>query len=137
MTERERLIELLNNSLTGSVGLSSVLSTSIADYLLANGVIIPPCKVGDDVWVIDREDGEAVGVSCVLFLAKSKGCIIATAQINDYDLDEIIEYHINETQDEYDTNLMVYSDDDCFLTREEAEKALKRGIENENHNRNT
>lgn len=137
MTERERLIELLNNSLTGSVGLSSVLSTSIADYLLANGVIIPPCKVGDDVWVIDREDGEAVGVSCVLFLAKSKGCIIATAQINDYDLDKIIEYHINETQDEYDTNLMVYPDDDCFLTREEAEKALKEGIENENHNRNT
>lgn len=125
MTERERLVELLNNSLTGSVGLSSLLSESIADYLLANGVIIPPCKIGDDVWVIDREDGEAVGVSCVIFLAKSKGCIIATAHINDYDIDETIYYHIDETQDEYDTDLMVYSDDDCFLTREEAEKALE------------
>lgn len=42
MTERERLIVLLNNSLTGSVGLSSLLSESIADYLLVNGVIVPP-----------------------------------------------------------------------------------------------
>lgn len=52
--ERERLIELLNNSLTGSVGLSSVLSTSIADYILANGVIVPPCKVGDTVYYVNR-----------------------------------------------------------------------------------
>ena len=44
MTEHERLIELLNNSLTGSVGLSSVLSTSVADYQLENNVIVPPCK---------------------------------------------------------------------------------------------
>lgn len=50
MAERERLIELLNNSLTGSVGLSSLLSESIADYLLTNGVIVPPCKVGDMVY---------------------------------------------------------------------------------------
>ena len=48
MTERERLIRLLNNSLTGSVGLSSMLSENIADYLLANGVIVPPCSVKDE-----------------------------------------------------------------------------------------
>ena len=36
--ERERLIELLNYSLTGSVGLSE----SIADYLLANNVRCMP-----------------------------------------------------------------------------------------------
>lgn len=60
MTERERLIELLNNSLTGSVGLSSVLSTSIADYLLANGVIVPPFKVGDIIYEVcgRRKNGE-------------------------------------------------------------------------------
>ena len=132
MTERERLIELLKNNYSCRIedckkcGLcDKCFIYREADYLLANGVIVPPCKVGDDVWVIDREDGEAVGVSCVMFLAKSKGCIIATAQINDYDLDEIIEYHIIETQDNIDTDLMVYSDDDCFLTREEAERALK------------
>lgn len=126
MTERERLVELLNK-VGGNIlefPTENFIET-LADYLLANGVIVPPCKVGDDVWVIDRENGEAVGVSCVMFLAKSKGCIIATAQINDYDLDEIIEYHIIETQDNFDTDLMVYSDDDCFPTREEAERALK------------
>ena len=90
-----------------------------------NQIIVPPCKVGDTIWVIDREDGEAVDISGVKFLAKSKGCIIATTQINDYDLNEIIGFHINETQDNFDTHLMVYSDDDCFLTREEAERRLK------------
>ena len=25
-----------------------------ADYLLENGVIVPPCKVGDKVWIKDR-----------------------------------------------------------------------------------
>jgi hypothetical protein len=24
----------------------------IADHLIANGVIIPPCKIGDDIWVL-------------------------------------------------------------------------------------
>ena len=53
MTERERLIELIKNS--------DVLQCcchyndfdryckQIADYLLKNGVIVPPCKVGDMV----------------------------------------------------------------------------------------
>ena len=49
MTERERLIELIDNAPPeyekGSEG--------IADYLLANGVTVPPCKVGDMVYVVD------------------------------------------------------------------------------------
>ena len=49
MTDRERLIELMSNS-----GCSADLETyqDLADYLLANGVIVPPCKVGDTVYVI-------------------------------------------------------------------------------------
>ncbi|MGN0451070.1 MAG: hypothetical protein ACI4FN_02985, partial [Acutalibacteraceae bacterium] len=98
----------------------------IADYLIANGAILPPCKVGEGIWVIDREDGEAVDISRVMFLAKSKGCIIATPWINDFDIDETIEFHINETQNNFETDLEVYPDEDCFLAREEAEKALER-----------
>lgn len=128
MTERERLIELIEREI--DVKNTGINVEWLADYLLENGVIVPPCKVGDTVWVIEREYGEAVDVSGVIFLAKSKGCIIATAHVNKYDIDETIYYHINETQDEYDTNLMVYSDDDCFLAREEAEKALE---EEQNH----
>ncbi len=125
MTESERLIELITQAENEELSLLEFEKKILADYLLANDVIVPPCKVGDTVWVIEREYGEAVDVSGVIFLAKSKGCIIVTAHINNYDIDETIYYHINETQDEYDTNLMVYSDDDCFLTREEAEKALE------------
>ena len=29
---------------------------AIADHLLANGVIVPPCKVGDTVFIIDEGD---------------------------------------------------------------------------------
>ena len=43
---RDRLIELIHDS---DLSLDSV---RLADYLLANGVIVPPCKVGDTVYVI-------------------------------------------------------------------------------------
>lgn len=45
MTEKERLIELLADA-----GLCHY--DTIADHLLANGVIVPPCKVGDTVYSI-------------------------------------------------------------------------------------
>ena len=102
-----------------------------AEQLIADGVIVPPFEVGDEVWVVEREYGEAVDITCYIFLAKSKGCIIGTSRINDYNLDEIIEYHINETQENLDTDLVVYPEADCFATKEEAEKALKAGANNE------
>lgn len=82
-------------------------------------------EIGQEVWIVEREFEEAVGVSCVLFLAKSKGCIIASAWINDYDFDEIINYHIEKTADNFDTDLKVYPIEDCFATREEAEGRRK------------
>lgn len=57
MTERERLIELILNAprtdtVYGNIKLDKPVQTAqtIADYLLANGVIVPPCKVGDTVY---------------------------------------------------------------------------------------
>jgi hypothetical protein len=96
-----------------------------ADHLIENGVIVPPCKVGDEIWVVETEDGEAVDITCCMFLAKSKGCIIATLWINDYDLDETLEYHINETQDNQETGLVVYPEEYCFATKDQAEQKLK------------
>ena len=55
MTDRDRLIELLKGAETK---VSEVLSKPLAleewlgvyaDYLISNGVILPPCKVGDYV----------------------------------------------------------------------------------------
>lgn len=97
----------------------------LADHLIENGVIVPPCKVGDGIWVVEEDD-----ITCYMFLAKSKGCVIATSWINDYDLDETIEYHIAETQDNLDTDLVVFPEEYCFATKEEAEQKLKEGADN-------
>lgn len=45
MTDRDRLIELIEG------WYANPTTEYLADYLLANGVIIPPCKVGDKVAV--------------------------------------------------------------------------------------
>ena len=53
MTDRDRLIELICDTPTRIMGGNMFLekiSTDIADYLLENGVIVPPCKVGDKVY---------------------------------------------------------------------------------------
>jgi hypothetical protein len=50
MTERDRLIELIQNAVNGC---ARHWAEIIADYLLANGVIVPPCKVGDTVFFIN------------------------------------------------------------------------------------
>lgn len=44
---RERLIKLIINSVSGC---ARNWAETIADYLLANGIIVPPCKVGDKVY---------------------------------------------------------------------------------------
>ena len=58
--QRERLIDLLNrhcalrqenNDCTNET--TEDCSTCLADFLLANGVIVPPCKVGDTVYQTD------------------------------------------------------------------------------------
>ena len=49
MTERERLIELLRT--VDNMRLMRKGFSECADYLLANGVIVPPCKVGDILWI--------------------------------------------------------------------------------------
>lgn len=48
MTQKERLVELL----TGKSIDQEEDVDYVADYLLKNGVIVPPCKVGDTVYDI-------------------------------------------------------------------------------------
>ena len=58
MTDRDKLIALLGNCIEENVGVNDpdvsfeVDYENIADYLLANGVIVPPCKVGDIIYVL-------------------------------------------------------------------------------------
>ena len=99
MTDRERLVRRLNDW-------GTVEAESLADYLLANGVIVLPCKVGDTVYYIT-----GIGHNLVK-PAKVKEIIIDENGIKD----------LYVQGDGYDFE---NSFDIFFLTREEAEEKLK------------
>ena len=98
MTERERLIELLKNVPRNT----RAFYDQFADYLLANGVIVPPCKVGDTVYETDG--------------------------IRIYEL-TILDISLHRNRPYYETESIDFDDDaigkTIFLTRKEAEKALE------------
>ena len=56
---RDRLVELLQNFADGTYTsnvrfVDNTKVDDVADYLLANGVIVPPVKVGDTVYRINK-----------------------------------------------------------------------------------
>lgn len=114
MSERERLIELLQE--WGNKEDDGVRAESIADYLLENGVIVPPVKVGGIVWVIYNKCVTPANVMAV-YVDKIGGM---------FDL-KILTEGIKSTINKDYTFDMVYT------TKAEAEKALKGGAENENY----
>ena len=48
MTDRDRLIELITKEVPRPK------ADALAYHLLANGVVVPPCKVGQKVWLINN-----------------------------------------------------------------------------------
>ena len=111
MTERERLIELLNNSLTGSVGLSSLLSESIADYLLENNVKPLPFKINDIVYGISR--GQIIPIQIDTIQYTSKGIDICGSN----------EEYFGYSTIHLDINNQIGIQ--WYKTKEEAKKALE------------
>lgn len=111
MTERERLIELLQE--WGNKENDGVMAESIADYLLANGVILSPLKLYDTVWVLE-ESG---------YITEYKIFRIDSQVVKENT------YYIFYGHD--DNNVYIFGTDDStigktvFLTKEEAEKALE------------
>jgi acyl dehydratase len=85
----------------------------VADYLLANGVIVPPCKVGDTLYVISQMKDKRI----LPFINEYEVTSIAIKKKS------IVVYH------EMDGFIKSFKQTDfgktAFLTREEAEKALK------------
>lgn len=128
MTDRDRLIELICDTPTRIMGGNMFLekiSTDVADYLLANGVIVPPCKVGDIVYVPWTWDGqEGVGFAEV-------------EEIKIYDNKNHIMFFIDLESDDEEFEqqyggwkLDKSIGDTVFLTKEEAEEKLKELEEN-------
>lgn len=108
---RERLIELIQDSVNGC---ARNWAEIIADYLLANGVIVLPCKIGDVVYRI-------------LYGQIYK---IKIAEISIFMRDEQYFFEFfcygGLSFSSYDVRKTV------FLTREEAEQALKGGVSDGN-----
>ena len=85
----------------------------IADYLLANGVIVPPCKVGDVVWLIGN----------MKMYTKEEICSRKIISVQKLRTGEIIMHFKDGCFAEHAIGVYV------FLTREEAEAKLKEGAE--------
>lgn len=100
---RGRLIEMIQNSVNGC---ARHWAEIVADYLLANGVIVLPCKVGDTVYQMD-------------------GVRIYELTILDISLHKNKPYYETESID-FDDNAIGKT---VFLTKEEAEQALKGGVQ--------
>lgn len=101
--DRERLIDLMIEAKKTDPEAGS-FTDYLADYLLEHGVIVPPCKVGDRVY----RPSDCLGV--VQFV--------------------IISFNIYESEMFFtdDSENIIYLSDigkTVFLTREEAERALK------------
>ena len=111
MTDRERLIDLIREAKKYTKNANSDLERNMifAEYLLEHGVIVPPCKVGDRVY----RPSDCLGV--VQFV--------------------IISFNIYESEMFFtdDSENIIYLSDigkTVFLTREEAERALKEREKN-------
>ena len=56
MTDRDRLIELLDQEqhqgLSTETGVNYIPNSALADHLLANGVIVPPCPIGAKIYML-------------------------------------------------------------------------------------
>ena len=112
MTERERLIELLKD---GGVRDFPYVN-ALADHLLANGVILPPCKVGDSVYHV------------------YKGDTIVSALVEDWKKEAFGDWLFRACFSVNGSFVTLLFDDNnigktVFLTREEAEAALRGGTD--------
>lgn len=136
--QRERLVELIR------AGINKHESTIenyvfpiwdyLADYLLANGVIVPPCKVGDKMYKLcsvnssikfgDMWDGRPVETNCDRCGYRNCSCynIGLRERDNEWFIDVIEEKTINSL--EFLVKIMPYVGTIWFNSKEEAEKAL-------------
>ncbi len=97
---KDKLINLIQSAVDGC---ARNWAEVIADHLLENGVIVPPCKVGDKVYW-KTLDNRIVGGKIVKSFKKFRVQVDSDLEFSfdDFELGNVI-----------------------FLTREEAEKALK------------
>ena len=109
---KNRLIELISGlpfSAEYEKYNSLEFAEHLADHLLANGVIVPPCKAGDIVYVISKGNILPFTVNRIIITNYIK---IKVDYIlgRDYEIKYLLPDHFGKT---------------VFLTKEEAEEKLK------------
>ena len=115
--QREKLIELMKKGYE-TVPVGGFVYEGIAEYLLANGVIVLPVKPGDTVYAYCEYFGVLqylVGNFHIGYMGKHEDCWHWEAAAFATETDELL--------DDMDFDLEDIGKD-VFLTREEAEKAL-------------
>lgn len=114
MNDRERLIELMTKAENENLSLLESEKKILADYLLANGVVVLPCKIGDTVYIIPMYNGKPY-------------CGIRTDKIQMIGITSR-GWHIKPRyKSNFNKTYMIGKT--AFLTKEEAEQALKGGNE--------
>lgn len=129
---RERLIELLNAALDTPAE-SGVMVEHIADYLLDNGVIVPPVKVGQTVYrIINNTESCRDCKYFSSFYGMDEMCdkgddIVMNPWVSDKPLCDKQFYEIIEYKPDIDWifNHRERFGKTVFLTREAAEEAMK------------
>ena len=118
---RDRLIELVKQRLPYGVCVGEKseqhFCEKVADYLLANGVIVPPCKVGTTLYFLynspyaDKPDltPRIYKTTDWYFEVDKTGIAINTSDIHSFN--KKYDYYLGET---------------AFLTKQEAEQALAK-----------
>ena len=120
---RDRLIDLIQGSVGGC---ERHCAAHVADYLLANGVIVPPCKVGDTVYSYFHRWREDDGIfpyqiTNITITQNKKGEWTKKYRAMQLIEGKTIDWQLNFSFDDLGKTV--------FLTREDAEQALKGGDE--------
>lgn len=110
---RDRLIWLIRNAKAAYGSMNDAVMSEeefIADFILADGVIVPPVKVGQTVYAALRECGE------------HGEDVVEKWEVEGVSLFDGQWYAIDSDANEYEIG-----GEYCLFTREEAEQALKGG----------
>lgn len=118
MNDRDRLIELLEQhcllrtdylECTASEG--TKCSACLADHLISNGVIVPPCKVGEKIYMLVTRKTHS------FMLEKGKGMMKVKNQHTFIKPTRLTKLNFFKVLDDFGKT--------AFLTREEAEAKLR------------
>ena len=116
---KEKLSNMIQNAVDGC---AKYWADLIADRLLSEGVIVPPCKVGDVVWVLNQSRDAIYGNKVVCIKIRGESPNKNTIRV---------EHHNRVAEASYRKYTWSQIGKQVFLSKEDAQKALAERGENE------